>query len=440
LDAPAAPRPYDRRVPPIRFLRGSIVVDAGLAVTLAAASYYGAEFFLRDGADAAKLIPVYGSQAALEGHRIQWWLCAGAAAAAVLIRRRWPSPAFLLAAAAIAVLVSDKNVPLPALALAVPITLYGLASVTPSRRWGILALAFAVVAAWLLTAHRLVWVGPGLDALLDASVRESALAAAAVPALLLGIAWAAGDNARTRRLHLATLEQHAGDLRRERDQRDQLAIAAERARITRELHDVVAHGIAVIVIQAQGAAAALHRHPERTAAALGHIIATGRGSLAEMRYLLGLARDDPGDVPQLQPQPGIGSLRSLFDQVRDAGTPVSLRIEGEPVPLPAGVDLTAYRIVQEGLTNTLKHAGAGAQATVRLAFAETQLDVEVADDGRGPPRPGIDGNGLRGIAERVSAVGGTVDSGPRAGGGFAIRALLPIEHATGTPIAAQASK
>jgi signal transduction histidine kinase len=415
----------------IRLLRRPIAADAGMALVLAAASYYGAEFFLRSGADDAKLAQLYGSEAALQAHRLQWWLCAGAATAAVPLRRRWAPAAFLLAAAAIGVLVSDKNVPVPALALAVPITLYTLASVTPSRRAGMLALACALVAAWLLTVHRQYWVGPGLEAVIDGAWRQAALSAAAVPVLLLGIAWAIGDNARTRRRHLATLEQRAADLRRERDQRDQLAIAAERARITRELHDIVAHGISVMVVQAQGAAAALRRHPERTATALDHIVATGRASLVEMRHALGLARRELDDGPELEPQPGIGSLRTLIDQVRDAGTPVALRIEGEPVPLPAGIDLSAYRIVQEALTNTRKHAGAGAQATVRLAFGDALLEIDVADDGRRAPRAAsssVNGNGLRGIAERVRALGGTVDSGPRAGGGFAIHARLPIHE------------
>ena len=421
----------------VRLARRPIVADLGVAVVLVVASYYGAESILRAAAlDEAKLADIYGSSAALEAARLQWWLCVAAATAALLIRRRRPLAALVLAGAAIGVLLTDKLFPVPALALAVPITLYTLASVTPARGRSIAALVCAVVAAWLLTVHRELWVGPGLGALLDASLRTQALSSAAVPALLLGIAWAAGDNARTRRQHLAMLERRAADLRRERDHRDQLAIAADRARITRELHDVVAHGIAVIVVQAQGAAAALQRHPERTAAALDHIVATGRASLAEMRHVLGLARRDFSDGPQLAPQPGIGNLRSLCDQVREAGTPVTVHIEGEPTPLPAGVDLSAYRIIQEGLTNTIKHAGAGAQATVRLGFGQSRLDIEVADDGRRPSRAAIDGNGLRGIAERVSALGGTVESGPRVGGGFAIRASLPIERAPDTPIAA----
>jgi signal transduction histidine kinase len=420
VDVERPPRPYDRRV------RLPIVLDAALAAVLAAASYAGAELLLRPAPEeAGKLALAVGS---LDALRVEWWLCVGAAAASVLIRRRLPLAAFVVAAAAIGFLLTHRLVPVPALALAVPIALYALASATPSRARGIAALAVAVAAAWLVMVHRQPTVGDGLADALEAALRGSSVSAAAVPALLLGIAWAAGDNARTRRQHVATLEQRAADLRRERDQRDQLAIAAERARLIRELHDIVAHGIAVMVVQAQGAEAALQRHPDRTAAALANIVATGRASLAEMRRVLGLARREADPDLALEPQPGLGTLRPLLDQVRDAGTPVDLRVEGEPIPLPAGVDLSAYRIVQEGLTNTLKHGGSGAHATVRLAFAGERLEIEVADDGHGSSSA-VDGNGLRGIAERVSALGGTVEAGPRASGGFAIRALLPIDLA-----------
>jgi signal transduction histidine kinase len=192
----------------------------------------------------------------------------------------------------------------------------------------------------------------------------------------------------------------------------------------------VAHGLSVMVVQAQGAAAAQDRHPERTAAALQHIIGTGRASLAEMRRLLGIARRDPAEDPQLAPLPGVGALPALVDQIRAAGTPVRLDVEGEPVPLPAGVDLSAYRIVQEALTNTLKHAGAGARASVRLTFTADRLEVEVSDDGAGAdaaPSTVDGGNGLRGIAERVGMLGGQLAVGPGAEGGFRVRALLPIE-------------
>jgi signal transduction histidine kinase len=160
---------------------------------------------------------------------------------------------------------------------------------------------------------------------------------------------------------------------------------------------------------------------------LQDIIATGRASLAEMRRLLGVVRA----APQLAPQPGIAALPALVDQVRAAGTPVRLDIDGEPVPMPAGVDLSAYRIVQEALTNTLKHGGPGARALVRLGFTAEHLEVEVTDDGVSELIPStVDGgNGLRGIAERVGMLHGELTVGPGPEGGFRVRARLPIEAA-----------
>ncbi|MEV6492163.1 histidine kinase, partial [Actinoplanes sp. NPDC051633] len=245
--------------------------------------------------------------------------------------------------------------------------------------------------------------------------------------LLLFAAYAVGDGIRSRRAHLAAVEQRTADLAREERQRAALAVAAERARITRELHDVVAHGMSVIVVQAQGAAAALERHPDRTATALQHVIETGRSSLAEMRRLLNAGRTDVAGDAQLTPLPGISAVPALVDQLRAAGMPINLHIEGVPEVMPAAVDLSGYRIVQEALTNTLKHAGPGAAAHVLLEFDPDCLRVEVADDGTGLAE-GADGrgNGLRGIAERVAMLGGTLDIGGRGSAGFRLCATLPL--------------
>jgi signal transduction histidine kinase len=183
----------------------------------------------------------------------------------------------------------------------------------------------------------------------------------------------------------------------------------------------------VIVVQAQGGAAALGRHPDRTAEALQNVIATGRESLAEMRRLLDLVRRDPAVDPELTPQLGVGSLPELVDRVRAAGTPVSFAVEGEPVALPTSVELSAYRIAQEALTNTIKHAGAGARAAIRLGFQPNWLEIEVSDDGvGGSVSPGGDGTGLRGIAERIDILGGQLTVGPRESGGFRVCAYLPL--------------
>jgi signal transduction histidine kinase len=419
----------------IAVLRRPLARDAGVVLLLVAlALLLGMRTFLLS-PDALKRIEAAGSAAAWRQEVLRWWAVALPAFMAVLLRRRWPLPAFLVAAgAATAHLLDPSRLPPLPSELAAMITLYALASTTSSRRIGIAALGGALVALFVAYVALLGDFGGAGPSQPDLLVR--ALSSAIEPALLLGIAWALGDGARTRRRHLAVLEQRAADLERERDQRAALAVAAERARITRELHDVVAHGISVMVVQAQGAEAALHRHPERTARALANVIDTGRASLAEMRRLLGVARGELDGDPQLAPQAGIGALPTLIDQVRGAGTAVELRVEGDPVPLPAALDLSVYRIVQEALTNVRKHAGDGACAVVRLAFQPTQVEVEVADDGHGPSAtvpPATDGdgdgNGLRGIAERAAALGGSVAAGPRAGGGFAIHAHLPLAAA-----------
>jgi signal transduction histidine kinase len=411
--------------------------DVGLVLLLVAASLLLGPSLLIHNSDDQKMISRFGSEAAWHAHVLWWWLAAVPAVLALLIHRRRPLPAFLLAAASASAHLLDPGMPQLPIDLAAVITLYTLASLTRSRRTGAVAFAVALAVLYGLCLATALGIGQpgtghGKQAALLASPWQSglllaALSSAAVPALLLGVAWAAGDNTRTRRQYLTTLEQRAADLEREQNQRAALAVTAERARITRELHDVVAHGISVMVVQAQGAAAALQRHPDRTADALTTVIDTGRSSLAEMRRLLDIARQGHGAGPQLAPQPGIGALPGLIDQVRDTGMPVILLVEGAPVSLPAAVDLSAYRIVQEALTNIRKHAGPGATATVRVAFHTTQLEINVADDGRGPLAgvPAGEGNGLRGIAERIAALGGSLHAGPRTGGGFAIHALLP---------------
>jgi signal transduction histidine kinase len=184
-----------------------------------------------------------------------------------------------------------------------------------------------------------------------------------------------------------------------------------------------------MVLQAHGAAAALNRHPERTATALQHVIETGRASMAEMRRLLAVERTDPAEDPQLVPQPGITAVPSLVDQVRATGVPVTLHIDGTPVPMLPSVELSAYRIVQEALTNVLKHATPGAAAVVRLGFEVEQLRVEVTDDGTGPVDSGNrSGIGLRGIADRVAVLGGELVTGRVDGTGFRVCANLPLPN------------
>ena len=233
--------------------------------------------------------------------------------------------------------------------------------------------------------------------------------------LLFGAPWLAGYVVQRRRLSEAFM-------RRERDAAE-AAIVDERARIARELHDVVAHAISVIVLQARGGRRLLDTEPDETRGALDTIEHTGEQALVEMRRLVGLLREGDEELA-LSPQPTLSQLDHLVEQVRAAGLPVDVSIEGDPVDLPPGVDLSAYRIVQEALTNALKHAGP-ARARVRLRYAADGLEVDVSDDGSGTRNGNGGGYGLDGIRERVSVVGGKLEAGPRTEGGFAVRARLP---------------
>jgi signal transduction histidine kinase len=235
--------------------------------------------------------------------------------------------------------------------------------------------------------------------------------------MLFGAPWLAGVVVRRRRDNEARLE-------RERDAAE-AAVTEERARIARELHDVVAHAISVIVLQARGGRRLLDAEPQETRSALDAIEHTGQQALVEMRRLVGLLREDD-DAAAFAPQPTLAQLDRLVEHVRGAGLPVELEVEGSPVELPPGVDLSAYRIVQEALTNALKHAGP-AQARVIVRYGTTGIDVDVTDDGRSSTGDN-GGHGLAGIRERVSIVGGALEAGPRDEGGFAVRAHLPYEN------------
>jgi signal transduction histidine kinase len=245
-------------------------------------------------------------------------------------------------------------------------------------------------------------------------------ASIALPPYLAGVAIA------RRRNREAALERHAATLDAERERAAAAAVSEERARIARELHDVVAHGVSMIVVQAQGGARMVRIEPREAEEAFAAIERTGRQSLTEMRRLLGMLRT-ADERAVLVPQPGVERLGDLIEGVRSAGLPVDLRVEGATSALPPGVDVSAYRIVQEALTNALKHAGP-ARAQVRVRYLANAVELEVSDDGAGArARGGASGHGLIGMRERVSVYGGRLEVGAPPSGGYLIRARLPFE-------------
>ncbi|MEV4755934.1 histidine kinase [Micromonospora sp. NPDC049559] len=401
-----------------------------------------------------------------------WWTFTALLVLGLAVRRRWPVAALVLAgvgAAAHQVVAEacHRRVPFPTLIdLAVLVVLYTVASRSRSRWRSLAALAATAgveVAVSLgsalaagarpaasagdsavgddpvvdpgsvLGGDRMTEVKPaGGDERMLAFVQQQIVELAGIVLLALALAYALGEAARSRHAHLRILEERAADLEREQQQRLALAAAAERARIGRDLHDVLAHSLSVMVAQAQAALAAQHRHPQRATRAVREVITVGRDSLAELRRLVGTFGAEPDARDALAPI-GVAALPTLIERVRAAGVPVLYTHDGAPVDLPPGVDVSVYRIVQEALTNTLKHAGAGARARVRLATGPAYVDVEVSDDGTGPsadPDAGP-GNGLRGIAERVGLLGGTLTVGPNPDGGFLVRTRLPVP--AGTP-------
>jgi signal transduction histidine kinase len=213
----------------------------------------------------------------------------------------------------------------------------------------------------------------------------------------------------------------------ERDTRALEAVAQERTRIARELHDVVAHAISLMVLQARGGRRLLADDPDETRHALDAIEHAGEQALVEMRRLLGLLRHGEGE-PSLAPPPSLSRIEELVAGIRASGLPVEMAIEGDPVELPPGVDVSAYRIVQEALTNALKHAGP-AHAKVTVTYGAEAVDLAIVDDGRGVPAVNGGGYGLAGMRERVAIYGGSLESGPGPGGGYALRVRLPLPSA-----------
>jgi signal transduction histidine kinase len=242
--------------------------------------------------------------------------------------------------------------------------------------------------------------------------------------VLFGIGWLAGFALRERAEQAEAAEERALQAEREREAAARVAVAEERTRIARELHDIVAHAVSVMVLQV---GAVRHKLPEALAEdtdALKGVERTGRAALAEMRRLLGAMRDDGQDA-ELTPQPGLDSLDALLEEVGRAGLPVQLHLDGDRFPLPRAIDLSAYRIIQEGLTNALKHARAS-QADVTVRYGSDELQIEIRDDGRGAATTDGLGHGLVGVRERVKIYGGEMSAGTATGGGFVLSTRLPL--------------
>ena len=287
------------------------------------------------------------------------------------------------------------------------LALFSVAAYADARR----AVLGAAIAAALVVPETIAKLAAG-----------DSLAELPGPFVALGAVWLGGRAIARRRVEAERLSELALELEQRNEADARAAVGAERTRIARELHDVVAHAVSVIVVQAQAADRVLEGEHASARESLQAIESTARTALVEMRRLLEMLRAEERDA-DLAPQPGLEHLDVLVKQVREAGLDVDLRVEGERRPLPAGVDLSAFRIVQEALTNTLKHAGP-AHALVTVRYAPEAIEVEVVDDGT-PAGPAGRGHGLLGMRERAAVVGGRIETGPRAGRGYSVRASLP---------------
>ncbi|MDQ3858442.1 MAG: histidine kinase [Actinomycetota bacterium] len=330
----------------------------------------------------------------------------------LLLRRRVPfaAPACVFGAlAAMTFVEPGSTAGSPTLAAAVFLAFWSVGAHAPPRE-AIAGLALGFAAIVVVTER-------------DPSVEYSETSAF----FLVGACiWLAAVALQRRGRRTAQLEARTARLERERDERERAAVAAERRRIARDLHDVIAHSVGVMIVQAGAARMLLAEQAERAAGPLNAVEETGRQALAELRRLLGVLRAG-GGAGGLTPQPGLAQVEALVAQAGEAGLPVELAVEGEPRSLPRGIELTAYRIVQESLTNVRKHAGAAAHARVVIRHGGEALEVSVTDDGHAEGASAPGGHGLIGMRERVALYGGELEAGPTAAGGFGVRALLPLE-------------
>lgn len=318
---------------------------------------------------------------------------AALSALALTFRRRAPVGTWALSLAPVLVYQARNYQGSPAL-LSPLVALYTIATIQPRLR----SLAFALVSGMLMTIARLAFASEAAGTLVTDAIG------------FIGAAVFLGWAVASRRAHISAMQDRA--------QR------AERLRIARELHDAIAHSIATISVQAAAAEHVIDKHPEQAAEALGVIKHTSRHALAELREILGVLRQDDGGEPR-DPMPGLGRLGALIQSSRQGGVEVLVRVDGQARPLPTAVDLAAYRIVQESLTNVARHAGSDS-AEVRIVYLPSELELSIVDQGNGRRFTSGAGHGLAGMRERAQALGGTLHAGPRRGGGFEVRATLPL--------------
>ena len=376
----------------------SWALDIGCAIVAGAASL--AHFSFGQAAQPVHLSPAAGV------------IVAVLTAAALPLRRVWPGPVFLWTLLAAAVLAQwpDRGALFP---VTLAVSLYTVAAMM--RRAVALAAAVLVVGVMLLVVAQ--------DGTLNWALAVSDTAGYAAAVVVVGL------YVGTRRAYLAALRDRARQLERERDQSSALAAAQERARIAREMHDSVAHHLTVIVALSDGALRAVTRAPGEAADAIRDVSGTARQALAETRRLLGVLRADSGQELR-QPLPCLADLEGLLGRVRAAGLPVRYEHTGTGAELPPDIQLAVFRLVQEALTNTMKHGGPDATAAVRLQFTRAEVRVEVQDDGSGRgAEPGTAGGGLTGMRERISAFGGELDFGPRQPRGWRVTARLDLDTA-----------
>lgn len=341
------------------------------------------------------------------------------------ISGQWSSPAVLLMTLPLA---WRRRQPL-AVFLAIAAAAVGVFQQAPYA--GLTAVMIAAYSVGTYSRHRLLSLGVIIaTATVIATVFHAGwppLPDASAPYVIALSMWLVGNAIRSRQLRADAFADRATRLEREREQATREAVAAEHARIARELHDVVAHSVSVMVVQAGAARHILSKSPQQADEALRAVESSGREAMAELRHLLGLLNQDDDQVA-LAPQPGLDQLDSLVRRVGEAGLPVTLHVEGRTRPLPPGLDLAAYRVVQEALTNALKYAGL-ARTDVILDYREDELKIEVLDDGPGRSAAAGTGagQGLVGMRERLALYGGTLEAGPRLERGYAVRAWLPLD-------------